>query len=94
MRPNVWRAILGGFIGTLAITWMMYKGAPMMGMKMDIGASLGNMMGGSWVVGMMMHLINGTIIFPLIYAYLLFRVLPGRPTLKGMEWGVILWLIA
>ena len=95
MRPNVWRAILGGFVGTLAITMMMYWVSPMMGMmKMDIAASLGSMLGGSWVLGMMMHFVNGTIIFPLIYAYLLLRVLPGGATLKGVEWGLILWLLA
>jgi len=43
---------------------------------------------------MMMHFIDGTIIFPLIYAYLLFRVLPGGATLKGIEWGLILWFLA
>lgn len=95
MKPNVWRAILGGFVGTLAITWLMYQGGPMLGMmKMDIAASLGKMLGGSWALGMTMHFIDGTIIFPLIYTYLLFRFLPGIPTLKGTEWGVILWLLA
>lgn len=95
MKPNVWRAILGGFVGTLAITMMMYLIGPMMGMmKMDIAASLGKMLGGSWTLGMMMHFINGTVLFPLIYAYVLFRFLPGLPTFKGAEWGVILWLLA
>jgi Family of unknown function (DUF6789) len=95
MRPNIGRAILGGFVGTLAITMMMYWVGPMMGMmKMDIAASLGTMLGGSWALGLMMHFINGTIIFPLIYAFLLFRILPGRPALKGVEWGLILWFLA
>jgi hypothetical protein len=92
MRLNIGRAILGGFVGTLAITMLMYKGAPMMGMpKMDIAAMLGQMLGG-WAMGMVMHFLNGTVIFPLIYAYLLFPRLPGAPALKGMAWGVILWL--
>ena len=56
MKPNIWRAILGGFVGTVAITMMMYWIGPMMGMmKMDIAASLGSMLGGSWALGMMMH---------------------------------------
>jgi len=95
MRPNIRRAILGGFVGTLAITAMMYWVGPMVGMmKMDIAASLGTMLGGSWALGMMMHFVNGTIIFPLIYAYRLFRVLLGGPTLKGVEGGLILWFLA
>ncbi|MBI4444176.1 MAG: hypothetical protein HY649_12495 [Acidobacteria bacterium] len=95
MRPNIWRAILGGFVGILAITMMMYWVGPMMGMmKMDIAASLGSMLGISWALGTAMHFINGTIIFPLIYTYLLFRVLPGGPTVKGVEWGLILWFLS
>ena len=94
MRPNIGRAVLGGFVGTLAITFLMYVGAPMMGLpKMDIAAMLGRILG-SWSMGMAMHLINGTIIFPLIYTYLLFERLPGSPYLKGIQWGVILWVLA
>lgn len=94
MKPKVGKVILGGFIGTLAITLMMYKLAPMMGlMKMDIATMLGSMLGG-WAMGMMMHFVNGTVIFPLIYAYLLFRLLPGPPPAKGVLWGVILWGVA
>ncbi len=43
---------------------------------------------------MMMHFINGTVIFPLIYAFLLFRFLPGGPLVKGIAVGVILWILA
>ena len=92
MKPNWTRAILGGFVGTLALSFMMYKVAPMMGMmKMDIAGMLGQMLGG-WAMGMVMHFVNGTIIFPLIYAFLLYRILPGPPLVKGLMWGVVLWL--
>ncbi len=94
MRPNIGRAILGGIAGTLAITLMMYFVSPMMGVKMDIAGSLGQMLGGSWVLGMTMHSINGTIIFPLIYAYLLYRILPGQAWAKGVYWGLVLWFLA
>jgi uncharacterized membrane protein YagU involved in acid resistance len=73
---------------------MMYKVAPMMGMmKMDIAGMLGQMLGG-WAMGMAMHVVNGTVIFPLIYVFLLYRWLPGPPVVKGLVWGVVLWLIA
>lgn len=94
MRPNVGRAIVGGFVGTLMMTLMMYFVAPMMGVKMDIAASLGKMLGGSWALGMMMHFINGTIIFPLIFAFLLYRILPGEAWAKGIYWGLVLWFLA
>lgn len=94
MRPSLGRTVLGGFAGTVVMTLMMYFVAPMMGVKMDIAASLGSMLGGNWSLGMMMHFINGTVIFPLIYAFLLFRLLPGGPLAKGISWGVILWILA
>jgi len=95
MRPNPVKAILGGLVGTIAMTLMMYLVAPMMlGKPMDVAAMLGGMLGGSWVMGMVGHLINGTVIFPLFYAYLLYRILPGFPWVKGMIWGVILWFLS
>ena len=43
MRPSVGRAIGGGFVGTLAITFMMYIVSPMiMGKPMDVAAKLGD----------------------------------------------------
>jgi uncharacterized membrane protein YagU involved in acid resistance len=44
------------------------------------------------VGGLLIHFLNGTVIFPLIYVYLLYQWLPGAPWQKGMLWGVILWL--
>ena len=94
MKPNIGRAIVGGLAGTIVMTLMMYFVSPMMGVKMDIAASLGKMLGGSWALGMMMHFVNGTIIFPLIYAFLLYRILPGQTWAKGTYWGLILWFLA
>ena len=94
MRPNVTRLVLGGFLGTLAMTAMMYMVAPMMGVRMDIAAMLGSMLGGSWAAGMAMHFFNGTVVFPLVYGYLLVSRLPGPPVVRGALWGVALWLIA
>ena len=66
----------------------------MMGLpKMDIAAMLGQVLGG-WAPGMMMHFVNGVVIFPLIFAYLLFPRLPGAPTVKGITWGAMLWLMS
>jgi hypothetical protein len=94
MKLIVSRVLFGGVIGTLAITFLMYVGAPMMGLpKMDIAAMLGSVLGG-WAMGMTMHVLNGAVIFPLIYAYFLFGKLPGAPYLKGILWGIALWLIA
>jgi uncharacterized membrane protein YagU involved in acid resistance len=94
MKPNLMKSIVGGLAGTVMMTLIMRFVAPMMlGHPMDIAGMLGNMMGGSWALGMAAHLVNGIVIFPIIYA-LLFRYLPGTPLLRGVVWGVVLWLIA
>ena len=73
----------GGFAGTIITIAMMYMVASMMGLRMDIAEVLGSMLGDNWMAGMMMHFVNGTIIFPLICAFLLYAWLPGSPTVKG-----------
>ena len=93
-HPTFARAALGGLVGTLAMTAMMYLVAPMMGLHMDIAAMLGAILGGSWAAGMVLHLVNGTLIFPAVYAYALAGSLPGSPAVKGTFWGIALWLIA
>ncbi len=93
-HPTFARAALGGFAGTVVMTAMMYLVAPMMGLHMDIAAMLGSMLGGSWFAGLMMHVVNGTVIFPAIYAFVLYARLPGAPAVRGTVWGIVLWLIA
>jgi uncharacterized membrane protein YagU involved in acid resistance len=92
MRPNIWKAIAGGFIGTVMLTLMMRFVAPMMGVRMDIVGKLGEMTHTGMAGGLFMHFLNGSVIFPLIYVYLLYRWLPGAPWQKGLLSGVILWL--
>jgi uncharacterized membrane protein YagU involved in acid resistance len=76
------------------MTMMMYLVAPMMGVRMDIAGSLAGMLGAPWAVGLVMHFLNGTVIFPIIYALVLFKHLKGGPAVRGITWGVALWLMA
>jgi hypothetical protein len=93
MQLNFARAALGGFLGTLAMTAMMYVVGPIMGLHMDIAAMLGSMLGGSWTAGMVLHFVNGTLIFPAIYVYALAGMLSGSPAIKGATWGIVLWVL-
>jgi uncharacterized membrane protein YagU involved in acid resistance len=47
-----------------------------------------------WLPALILHFINGSITLPLIYAYLVSRMLPGQPWLRGALWGLILWALA
>jgi uncharacterized membrane protein YagU involved in acid resistance len=93
--PSALQAVTGGFVATVAITVMMYWVAPLLlGSPMDIATMLGDFLGIGWSGGMVVHFINGSLIFPLVYAFVLFGVLPGGPVTKGVTFGVVLWLLA
>ena len=92
MKPNINKAILGGFVGTVVFSLMLRFVAPMMGVRMDIVSKLGEMTHTGTAGGLVIHLLNGGVIFPLIYVFVLYRFLPGEPWQKGLLWGVILWL--
>ncbi len=94
MRSKAGKLILAGFIATIVITVMMYFIAPMMGRNMDIAQMLGSKMGSSWNLGMFVHFVLGSVIFSLIYGYFLYKILPGQPWIKGICFGIILWLLA
>jgi hypothetical protein len=99
-QVNISNAVLGGFFGTLVMTILLYL-APLAGIpKMDIAAMLGSLFGhgipatvsGLWWAGMVWHFLNGTIIFSLIYAYFVYGRLPGSNSLRGVIWGLFLWI--
>lgn len=86
---NYLKAILVGFLGTAAMTLLIFM-APLMGMpKMDIGGMLAGFMGLPLAVGWVMHFMLG-IILALIYAI----VAKEKPTLaKAMLFSVAPWLV-
>jgi hypothetical protein len=95
MKPDIKKAILGGIAGTVMMTLMMHFVAPMMvGQPMDIAALIGGMMGDNYMVGMVMHIMMGVILFPMIYVFVVFRFVPGPAPVRGIVWGVVLWLMA
>lgn len=58
------------------------------GYRRDAGKQAGR------VMEVMMRILDGAVIFPLIYAYVLFGKLPGAPYVKGILWGFSIWLVA
>jgi uncharacterized membrane protein YagU involved in acid resistance len=90
-RPNLSVVFVGGLLGTPAMTALMYVLAPVLGVNTDIVAMLGEVLGG-WRMGMLVHILNGAVIFPVAFVFLLYRFLPGSPITKGITFGVLLWL--
>lgn len=93
MKINVKKAVWGGILGTVAITIVATFGAPMMGLpKMDIPGMLANVMGGSIVLGWVVHFMIGTI---LAFGYTLLQErLPGPAIIRGALYGLAPWFMA
>ncbi len=89
------RYFLGGLVGTGVMTFMMYFVRPkLVGAPMDIGAELGAQLGGSWWLGMAVHVVIGVVITPLIFGNVLAKFLPGPSFVKGLLTGIGMWLVA
>lgn len=92
MKPTHKNAILGGVAGTIVMTLMTMYIAPMLtGMPMDIAAMLSGMLGGSYIMGMLAHIMMGALVFPLIYVFVVLRIIPGPSLKSGLIWGLALW---
>lgn len=87
------KVILTGVMATLVLTGMMKFVAPMMGVHMDIAASMAGMMGAPWVVGFAAHLMLGILVFPQVYFHLFSMRLPGQPVVRGLLFSGLLWMM-
>ena len=95
MTIKIKQALLGGIIGTAAMTLVMMI-APMMGIpKMSPPAMLSMMMGFPIVVGWIMHFMIG-VIFAMAYAFFFINVVKmvNSNILKGAIFGMAAFIFA
>jgi hypothetical protein len=85
---SVSKAMLGGLLGTLGQMLLVYGVGPLMAGRAlelavlrDIPCSL----------GLLLHILSGSMLFPLGYLAMPPHALPGPPVLKGMLWAGLLW---
>ena len=92
MRQHyVAKAMVGGLLGTLLQTAMVYGVAPMMaGQSTGVAAMLEHFC----APGVLAHLLSGGVIFPLGYIALSSQSLSGPPVLQGMLWAGLIWFVA
>ena len=93
MQKITARVLWAGVAATVVMTAMMLFVAPMMGIHMDIAASMAGMMGMPWILGLAVHLMMGAIVLPILFAMLVVDRLPGNALMKGLLFGAILWLM-
>lgn len=95
MRARIQRACFAGFLGTIIITGLVTFGSPtLVGGPVDLAVMLARWLGGSWLAGIAMHVAVGTVVLPVLYVEALDRRLPGGPALRGLTWGLALWLLS
>ncbi len=102
-RAHVSRAIGAGFVATVLMTILMY-GGPSVGLpRLDIAAMIGSFLtgglpvikgGGVWWTGMIVHFFDLTILFPVIYAAWAYSWFGGPPLVRGISYGIALWLLS
>jgi uncharacterized membrane protein YagU involved in acid resistance len=92
MRQHyVSKAIVGGLLGTLLQTVVVYGMAPIMaGQAMDVAALLAH----SCSPTLLVHILSGSVIFSLGYAWLSSQSLSTPPVMQGMLWGGLIWFVA
>ncbi len=94
METKIKQAVIGGLIGTAALTMVIFI-APMMGMpKMNPAAMLAMMMGFPLIAGWVMHFMIG-VIFTLMYAFLLYPVVKKITStiVKGLIFGFAAFIV-
>lgn len=95
------RLVGAGFLATLVMTLVMYV-APILGLpRLDTAQLLGHAVtlnasapfSGTWWIGMGIHFILGSVVFPLIYGALVHPNLSGAQWFRGVVFGASLWLL-
>ena len=90
------KAVLAGFLGTVAMTLLMY-GWPLVGLpSMDIMAALGGVFPfdlSPYIIGSVIHFGMGMSL-ALVYAAFFGRWLPGPGWLRGTMFSLVPWLFA
>lgn len=94
MNTKISKSLLGGIIGTIIMSLVMFI-APMMGMpKMSPPDMLAGMLGVPSIAGWVMHFMIG-IIFALAYTYLFApKVKIGNLIVKGAVFGFVVFIFA
>ena len=98
LKARALRIMLAAVVATVVLEMMMKVGAPkMLGIApMNpadlLTAILG--LGPGHAVGRVLHIGIALVGFPIGYMLFAFRPFPGHPIVKGVLWGVLLWLVA
>lgn len=104
LKTKLPKAILGGFLGTVALSLLgrlltlgpmgHFAGPRMAGQPMDVPALIAASLGVPLVIGLVVHFVNGTIIFPVVYLLTVYRWVRGSAGVRGIIFGFCAYLAA
>ena len=80
--------MLGGLLGTLGQILLVYGVAPLMASQALELSVLRNL---PCALGLLLHIVSGSVLFPLGYLAVPPHDMPGPPVLKGSLWTGLLW---
>ncbi len=99
VRRDFLQAAIAGFAATAILTAMMYA-APLVGLPhIDLASALGTpfagaparALTGSWWLGLAIFFLFGSVVSPYVFVYA-FPGLLGYSWIRGIEWGVFVWV--
>jgi len=94
VKTGYFRAAVGGLVGVVAFSGLMRYVAPtMIGHPMDVPAMVAHIIGAPLMLGMLIHMFLGVLVFPFVYI-LVRRFLPGPAVIKGMIFAFGLFIVA
>ncbi|WP_144206845.1 DUF2938 domain-containing protein [Shewanella donghaensis] len=84
MKEKLVRGLIGGLVGTIVFTLMgQYMAPKLLGQPMDVAALMAPMLGGSHTLGVIVHFIMGTFLFPMGYLMVGILNLKGPAPIRG-----------
>jgi hypothetical protein len=89
-QHSVITAMLGGLLGTLGQMLLVYGVPPLMAGHALEFAALRDF---PCSLGLLLHIVSGSVLFPLGYLAVPPHAQPGSPVLKGMLWAGLLWVV-
>jgi hypothetical protein len=96
MKPSMSRALVAGFVGTVALSLIAYTGYPLLaqGAPLDLAGMLSGAFEDRWLAGLIGLFAIGTLILPALYVGMFHHVLPRTKVAGGLAWGLVVWLLA
>ncbi|PKH07415.1 hypothetical protein CXF93_06995 [Moritella sp. Urea-trap-13] len=93
VKEKLFRGIIGGLVGTIVFTLMgQYMAPKVLGQPMDVAALMAPMLGGSHTLGVIVHFIMGTFLFPIAYLVVGIQNLKGPASIRGAIFLTVIYL--